>query len=77
MKKILHLWFYRNITPIGRVCIVKSLVLSKIIHVLQSLPSPDAEYMKTIEKLCIVLYGEKKGMKLTKIPSAYQLTKGV
>ena len=53
MKKILHLWYYRNITPIGRVCIAKSLVLSKIIHVLQSLPSPEAEYMKTIEKLCI------------------------
>ena len=50
MKKLMHLWFYRNITPIGRVCIVKSLVLSKIIHVLQALPTRDIEYMKKIEK---------------------------
>ena len=48
----MQLWIYRNINLIGRVCIVKSLILSKIIHVLQSLPTPNIKFMNKIEKLC-------------------------
>ena len=50
MEKLIQLWMFCNITPIGRVCVAKSLILSKIIHVLQSLPSPPPEYLKKIEK---------------------------
>ena len=38
----------RNITPMGRIQVAKSLALSKITHILLSLPSPDKE---TIAKL--------------------------
>ena len=38
MQNLIQVWMSRNITPIGRVAIFKSLILSKIIHVLQSLP---------------------------------------
>ena len=40
-----------NITPIGRIVVFKSLILSKIIHLLQSLPSPSKTLFKQIEKL--------------------------
>ena len=53
MEKLIQLWMFRNITPIGRICVAKSLILSKIIHVLQSLPSPPPEYLKEIEKILI------------------------
>ena len=53
MEKLIQLWMFRNITPIGRICVAKSLILSKIIHVLQSLPSPPPEYLKKIEKILI------------------------
>ena len=66
MKKLMHLWVYRNITPIGRVCILKSLILSKIIHVLQSLPTPNVEYMTKIEKLCINFIWKNKRHEVNK-----------
>ena len=40
IKKILKNWSYRNITPIGKVVVLKTLILSKIIHILTSLPQP-------------------------------------
>ena len=66
MEKLMHLWIYRNITPIGRVCILKSLILSKIIHVLQSLPTPTVEYMTRIEKLCINFIWKNKRHEVNK-----------
>ena len=44
-------WTCRNITPIGRITILKSLILSKIIHILQSLPSPGTETLNTLDKM--------------------------
>ena len=52
MKNTIRAWGCRNITPIGRVAVLKSLVLPKITHILLSLPSPNVETIKTIEDLC-------------------------
>ena len=51
MKHIFNAWSCRNITPIGRVTILKSLVLSKITHVLLTLPSPDNDTIKILDNL--------------------------
>ena len=39
IKKIIRIWQPRNRTPYGKVTIIKSLLLSKITHMLLSLPS--------------------------------------
>ena len=51
MKNILHAWGSRKITPIGKITIAKSLVMSKITHILQALPSPDNETLKTLDDM--------------------------
>ena len=51
IKKLMQAWTCRNITPIGRITILKSLILSKIIHILQSLPSPCTETLNTLDKM--------------------------
>ena len=51
MRHIVNAWGCRNITPIGRVTILKSLVLSKITHVLLALPSPDNDTIKILDNL--------------------------
>ena len=51
IKKLLNVWLMRNISPIGRIQKVKSLALSKLTHLFLSLPSPDSETMKTLEKM--------------------------
>ena len=51
MEKMMQQWQQRNITPMGRVTVYKSLILSKIIHLLQALPSPKRETITNIERL--------------------------
>ena len=60
MEGTLKSWGFRNITPIGKVTILKSLVLSKITHILQALPSPPKHLLTTIEKLCFDFIWSKK-----------------
>ena len=67
MKNLMQSWLYRNITPIGRVRIVKSLVMSKVIHILQALPTSTNEYFKKLEALFLNFIWETKGMRLMKI----------
>ena len=40
MKKIMSSWSARNLTLLGKIAILKSLVVSQIVYLLSSLPSP-------------------------------------
>ena len=66
MKKLIQLWMGRNITPVGRITVFKSLVLSKIIHLLQSLPSPNQTTMSSIEKLALDFIWRNKRHQVSK-----------
>ena len=52
MMHLLQSWTKRNITPLGRITVLKSLILSKITHILISLPAPNNDTFKNIEKMC-------------------------
>ena len=45
------IWQLRNLTLIGKIDIIKSLMISKMIHILLSLPSPKEETFKDIENI--------------------------
>ena len=61
MKNILQAWGSRKITPIGKITIAKSLVMSKITHILQSLPSPDTPILKTLDDMFYnFIWGKKR-----------------
>ena len=51
MQKELNSWSKRDLTPFGKVTVIKSLVLSKIVHLLISLPSPSDQTIKEINKM--------------------------
>ena len=76
MKKLMQLWTCRNITPIGRVTIFKSLILSKIIHVLQSLPTPSKELLSEIEKMSTTFIWKGKRHKVNKKVLCSTIEKG-
>ena len=48
IEKLIHVWSGRNITPLGKITIIKSLLISKITHILLSLPSPKIGTFKKI-----------------------------
>ena len=40
MQKEINNWTKRDLTPFGKVTVIKTLVISKIVHILLALPSP-------------------------------------
>ena len=61
MKATLKMWRMRNLTLYGKITVIKSLVLSKINHLLSSLPTPSNQIMKEIENLLFsFLWNNKK-----------------
>jgi hypothetical protein len=40
----------RNISPLGKIAVVKSMFLSKLTHLFISLPKPSAQWIKKLEK---------------------------
>ena len=51
-QKTLNLWSARNLTFYGRVTIIKSLALPKLVHLFTSLPNPPADILQRIQGLC-------------------------
>ena len=52
VKKLFKIWSLRTITPLGRVAILKSLILSKLIHLWILLPDPPDNFVKDLQKIC-------------------------
>ena len=50
IENLLRNWNRRNISLFGRIQVIKSLALSKIVHFLIALPTPEKEYMRRIDK---------------------------
>ena len=50
-KKVLNAWSRRNLTPFGRITVIKSLVVSKITHLLMNLPDPEGSFLKELNEL--------------------------
>ena len=50
VKKILNNWKHRYLTPFGKITVIKSLILSKLTHLVLILPSLDIRKLKNIEK---------------------------
>ena len=51
MYRLINTWNTRNITPLGKITLIKCLLISKIPHVLLSLPTPSNETFDELEKM--------------------------
>ena len=57
IKNLLGRWSKRKLTLIGRITIIKSLALSKLVHVFLSLPNPPKELVKELENAFMGSFG--------------------
>ena len=60
MEKLISVWKIRNLTLIGKITIIKTLLISKIIHILLSLPRPSEEFFVKIEKVFLNFLWQNK-----------------
>ena len=51
VEKVLNSWRNRKLTLFGKVTIIKSLALSKFVHLFLALPNPPGELLKTLDKI--------------------------
>ena len=66
-------WRRRNITPMGRITVIKSLLISKCVHLFTSLPNPTKAELKHLENILFnFLWGSKRDpVKRAKIVQNY------
>ena len=62
IKKVLLSWSKRHLTPLGKITVIKSLALSKIVHLILNLPDPPYQFLSDL-KSCLYsfLWNNKKG----------------
>jgi hypothetical protein len=51
IQNLLKDWERRNLTPIGRITVIKSLALSKLVHLFTSLPNPSKNIVDKLNKI--------------------------
>ena len=66
-------WRRRNITPLGKITVIKSLLLSKLIHLLKALPNPSRTVLKELERMFFAFLwpGQRDPIKRAKLVQDY------
>ena len=74
IKKLSNIWQLHNRIPYARTVMIKYLLLSKLTHMLMSLPSPDKQCLDYLDSIINIFYGlvsqPRSKMKLKK-PKSY------
>ena len=61
IKREITQWRRRNLTPLGKITVIKSLLMSKLVHLLTALPNPSQKDLKQLERLFFsFLWGGKR-----------------
>ena len=72
----LNQWRKRDLTPFGKVTVIKTLVISKIVHILISLPSPSPKILNELNKLFYDFLWDGKPDKIKRSVSKTKINKG-
>ena len=50
IQKLLNAWSKRHFTPLGKIAVIKSLVVSKITYLTMNIPDPTEGFIQELEK---------------------------
>ena len=51
LKTLIKTWSRRSLTPIGKIVLIKSLLLSQLNHLFISIPNPDEQFLQSISSI--------------------------
>ena len=51
MTNLINQWSKRDLTPLGRITVLKTLIISKIVHLLLALPSPSEKLLRELNTM--------------------------
>ena len=64
IENLLNQWRRRHLKPLGRITVVKSLAISKIVHLFISLPTPPKDIIHKLNNFFLNLYGKAQWLEL-------------
>ena len=76
LKRIFKLWGKRQLTPLGKITVMKSLIISTITHLLINIPDPPHAFMNDLNKEMYNFLWDGKKNKLRKDVIGRPLEKG-
>ena len=73
IKQEIAQWNRRRLTPLGKITVIKSLLLSKLIHILTVLPNPTQKTLKQLERVLFSFLwgGARDPIKRAKVVQSY------
>ncbi len=66
IKILMNIWLARDLTAIGRITVLKSLLLPKLNHLFSCLPNPSENIIKELETLCFRFIWKQKPDKISR-----------
>ena len=51
IKRLLRTWSKRHLTPYGKITVIKTLVLPKLVYLFCNIPDPPDTFIQTIDKM--------------------------
>ena len=75
-EKTLKDWNARKLTIYGKICIIKSLALPKLVHLFSSIPNPPDEIVRRLEKMCFQFIWDNKNEKIKRTTLQNMYEKG-
>eukprot|EP00745_Piridium_sociabile_P022016 TRINITY_DN34075_c0_g1_i10.p1 TRINITY_DN34075_c0_g1~~TRINITY_DN34075_c0_g1_i10.p1 ORF type:complete len:196 (-),score=6.95 TRINITY_DN34075_c0_g1_i10:21-608(-) len=76
IQTLYKIWLKRQITPLGRVAVLKSLILSKLIHLWILLPNPPDTVIDAIQKSVFLFVWDKKRDKINRTTAVRNILNG-
>ena len=76
IKQLLNKWKKRNISPIGKIAIIKCMIMSKITHLIMNLPDPDEKFINLLEKELYSFIWDSKPNKIGKATLCKEYAEG-
>ena len=76
IKTLYKIWIKRSITPVGRVAVLKSLILSKLTHLWMLLPDPPDAFVDSLQKHCYKFIWNRKQDRISRKTVVKSVKKG-
>ena len=76
MQREINQWSNRNLTPFGKITVIKSLIISKIVHLLIALPSPSGNIIMQINNMLYNFLWDGKPDKLKRSIAKQKMING-
>ena len=76
VKILFRAWMKRQITPLGRVAVLKSLIVSKLVHLWLLLPNPPDDFTNGLQKMCFKFIWKNKQDRISRTTVVKNVLKG-